>query len=146
MRIKHIEVFNAIMLTGSVSGAARLLHVSQPAVTQVLQHAELQLGYALFERQANRLVPTREAKALHPEVTRLMSQLEVVRRMSKALAQGESESLRVLIVPSLAVSLLPDALRVFRERYPETAVTIRTMHSTEVAQAVALQEGDIGII
>ena len=56
MRLKHIEVFNAIMLTGSASAAARLLHVSQPAVTQTLQHAELQLGYALFTRQRNRLV------------------------------------------------------------------------------------------
>ena len=48
MKLKHIEVFNAVMLTGSVSAAARLLHVTQPAITQTLQHAELQLGYALF--------------------------------------------------------------------------------------------------
>src|SRR5688500_13969677 len=51
MRLKHIEVVNAVMLTGTVSAAARLLHVTQPAVTQVLQHAEVQLGYALFTRQ-----------------------------------------------------------------------------------------------
>ena len=58
MKLKHIEVFNAVMLTGSVSAAARLLHVTQPAITQTLQHAELQLGYALFTRQRNRLVAT----------------------------------------------------------------------------------------
>jgi DNA-binding transcriptional LysR family regulator len=146
MRLKHIEVFNAIMLTGSASAASRLLHVTQPAVTQALQHAELQLGYALFTRQRNRLVPTREAIALYPQVQALMSQLESVRRIATALGGGESQSLRVLVVPSLAVRALPNALRVFRRRYPEMPVSVRTLHSREVAQAIALQEGDVGIV
>lgn len=70
MRIKHVEVFHAVMLTGSVGAAAKLLHVTQPAITQTLQHAELQLGYALFTRQKRRLVPTREAQALYPKCRR----------------------------------------------------------------------------
>jgi DNA-binding transcriptional LysR family regulator len=146
MRIKHVEVFHAVMLTGSASGAARLLHVTQPAVTQALQHAELQLGYALFTRQRNRLVPTREAQALYPEVKALMSQLESVRRLAVALRSGEGSPLRVLVVPSLAVRALPDALRLFRRRYPDMPVSIRTMHSHDIARAMALQEGDLGIV
>lgn len=146
MRLKHIEVFNAVMLTGSVSAAARLLHVTQPAVTQVLQHAELQLGYVLFTRQRNRLVPTREAQALYPEVQALMSQLESVRRLASALRSGEGSRLRVLVVPSLAVRALPDALRIFRLKYPDMPVSIRTMHSHEIARAMVLQEGDVGIV
>ena len=43
MRLRHIEVFNAVMLTGTVSEAARLISVSQPAVSRILQHAELQV-------------------------------------------------------------------------------------------------------
>jgi DNA-binding transcriptional LysR family regulator len=146
MRLKHIEAFNAVMLTGSVSAAARLLHVTQPAVTQTIRHAELQLGYALFTRQRSRLVPTREAQALYPEVQRMMSQLESVRRLAQALRQGEGSQLRVLIVPSLAVRALPDALQRFRRRYPDMPVTIRTLHSSEIARAMALQEGDVGIV
>lgn len=146
MRLKHIEVFNAIMLTGTASGAARLLHVTQPAITQTLQHAELQLGYALFTRQRNRLIPTREALALYPEVQRLVSQLESVRRMANALGAGEGSQLRILIVPSLAVRALPEALARFRQRHGDMPVSIRTLHSREIAQAIALQEGDVGIV
>lgn len=147
MRLKHIEVFNAIMLTGTVSAAARLLHVTQPAVTQALQHAEIQLGYKLFTRQRNRLVPTREAQSLYPEVQRLMSQLEAVRRIASALGRGGQDSeLRILIVPSLAVRALPDALTRFRKRYPDMPISIRTLHSHEIARAMALQEGDVGIV
>lgn len=146
MRLKHIEVFNAVMLTGTVSAAARLLHVTQPAVTQALQHAEVQLGYSLFTRQRNRLVPTREAQALYPEVQAAMSQLEAVRRLAVALRSGESQRFRVLIVPSLAVRALPDALRIFRRRYPDLPVSVRTLHSNEIVRAMALQEGDVGIV
>ena len=146
MRLKHIEVFNAIMLTGTVSAAARLLHVTQPAVTQTLQHAELQLGFALFTRQRRRLVPTREAQALYPEVQHLMSQLESVRRMAQALRSDSESGLRILIVPSLAVRALPDALEAFRRLHPDMPVSIRVQHSREIAQAIALQEGDVGIV
>jgi DNA-binding transcriptional LysR family regulator len=146
MRLKHIEVFNAIMLTGSASAAARLLHVSQPAVTQTLQHAELQLGYPLFTRQRNRLVATHEAQALYPEVQRLMSQLESVRRLALALGEGEGAQLRILIVPSLAVHALPAALQRFRKRHPELPVSIQTLHTREIVRSIALQEGDVGIV
>lgn len=146
MRTKQIEVFNAIMLAGSVSGAARLLHVTQPAVTQSLQHAEVQLGYPLFTRQRNRLVPTSEAHALYPEVQKLVSQLEVIRRLSSGLKNGLHTQLRLFIVPSLAVRALPDALRLFRKQHPSLAVSIQTLHSNEIAHAIALREGDVGIV
>ena len=55
MRLRHIEVFNAVMQTGSVSAAARLINVTQPAVSRTLQHAELQMGFALFQRARGRL-------------------------------------------------------------------------------------------
>ena len=146
MRLRHIEVFNAVMLTGTVGAAARLLHVTQPAVTQALRLAELQLGYDLFTRQRQRLVPTKEAQALYPEVQRLMSQLEAVRRIASALGSDEASDLRILIVPSLAVRALPDALQIFRRKYPAMNVSVRVQHSREIAQAVALQEGDVGIV
>ncbi len=55
MRLRHIEVFHAIMQAGTISGAAQLLHISQPAVTKVLQHCELQLGMPLFDRVRGKL-------------------------------------------------------------------------------------------
>lgn len=146
MRLKHIEVFNAIMLAGTVGGAARLLHVSQPAVTQALAHAELQLGYALFSRQRRKLVPTSEAISLYVEVQQLMAQLESVRRLSQALGSDQAAGLRILIVPSLAVRALPDALRIFRKLHPDVNVSIRVQHSREITQSIALQEADVGVV
>ncbi|CAJ3076526.1 LysR family transcriptional regulator [Burkholderia pseudomallei] len=61
LNLRQIEVFRAIMLTGSISGAAKLLHVSQPAVSRLISYAEQRLGLALFERIKGRLYPTPEA-------------------------------------------------------------------------------------
>src|SRR5260370_38036173 len=76
MRLRHIEVFNAVMQTGSVSAAARLINITQPAVSRTLQHAELQLGFALFQRARGRLTPTNEALALFPHIEKLFEQLD----------------------------------------------------------------------
>ena len=111
MRLKHVEVFHAVMLTGSVSGAARILHVTQPAVTQTLRHAELQLGYALFTRQRNRIVPTSEAVALYPEVQQLMVMLESVRRAAAALpARKPRVAAAVAVAWAVAVAAGAEAI------------------------------------
>ena len=82
MRLRHIEVFNAVMLTGSVSEAARLINVTQPAVSRTLQHAEIQLGFPLFQRAKGRLTPTTEALTLFPHIERLFAQLDEVQRLA----------------------------------------------------------------
>ena len=50
MRLRHIEIFEAIRRTGSLTEAAAALHISQPAASKLLAHAEAQLGFKLFER------------------------------------------------------------------------------------------------
>ncbi len=86
MRLRHIEVFNAIMLTGSVSAAARLINITQPAVSRTLQHAEIQLGFPLFQRAKGRLTPTTEALTLYPHIERLFAQLDEVQRPASTCA------------------------------------------------------------
>src|SRR5256885_14278482 len=90
MRLRHIEVFNAVMQTGSVSAAARLINITQPAVSRTLQHAELQLGFALFQRARGRLTPTNEALALFPHIEKLFEQLDEVQRLADNLRHGQA--------------------------------------------------------
>ncbi len=67
LQLRHIEVFHAVYSCGSISSAAKLLHVTQPAISKSLQHAESRLGYLLFERHKGRLIPTDEARILFVE-------------------------------------------------------------------------------
>src|SRR3569832_2237560 len=139
MRLRHVEVFNAVMLTGSVSGAARLINVTQPAVSRTLQHAELQLGLTLFHRVRNRLVPTPEALALAPHVERVFADLDAVRRVATSLKSGAAANeVRVLSILTLGHEVLPHALTLFRAKHPDVQVSFRTLHSPEILASLAL--------
>ena len=129
MRLRHIEIFQAIRQTGSVSAAAQLLHVSQPAVTKVLQHAELQLGFPLFLRVRGKLQPTPEALALESEVEKVTESLQGVRRLAKSLRRAPGQSVRVGAIPALALSLLPPAILEWKRDYPDIAERARSVRS-----------------
>jgi DNA-binding transcriptional LysR family regulator len=148
MRLRHIEVFNAVMLTGSVSAAARLLNVTQPAVSRTLQHAEIQLGFALFQRVRGRLAPTAEAQTLYPHIERLFAQLDEVQRLAANLrsGQGGQGELRVLTVLALSYEVFPRAMRLFREKYPEVRVVHEALHSPQIVSSLVLQEADVGYV
>ncbi len=145
MRLRHIEVFNAVMLTGSVTAAARMINVTQPAVSRTLKHAELQLGFALFQRVGGRLQPTAEAQALYPLVERLFTQLEDVQRLSVSLRSGRAQTeLRVLTVLALSYEVFPRAVQLFRQKHPRVVVHHQALHSPQIIASLVLQEADLG--
>jgi DNA-binding transcriptional LysR family regulator len=147
MRLRHIEVFNAIMLTGSVSAAARLINVTQPAVSRVLAHAELQLGFPLFQRTKGRLTPTNEAQTLYPHIERLFAQLDDVQRLANSLRQGHQDGeLHILTVLALSYEVLPRALKLFRQQHPNVVVTMDALHSPQIISSLVLQEADVGLV
>lgn len=147
MRLRHIEVFNAILLTRSVSAAARLLNVTQPAVSRTLKHAEIQLGFALFERAKGRLTPTSEALTLAPHIDKLFAQLDEVQRLAGSLKAGQGGgALRILTVLALSYEVLPRAIQLFRQSHPDTRISIEAQHSAQVVSSLVLQEADVGFV
>lgn len=147
MRLRHIEMFNALMITGSVSGAAKLINVSQPAVSRMLQHAEVQLGFQLFQRVRNRLVPTPEAQTLFPHVERVFKDLDEVQRVSATLRGGKTVAeLRIASILTLGHEVIPRALKLFNAKHPDVGVVIKTFHSPEMLSALLLHEADVGFL
>ena len=147
MRLRHIEVFNAIMLTGSVSAAARLINITQPAVSRTLQHAEIQLGFALFQRAKGRLTPTTEALTLFPHIARLFAQLDEVQRLATSLRGGQvAGELRIVSVLALSYDILPRALARFKKKHPDIVVSVEALHSPQIISSLMLQEADVGFV
>jgi len=114
MRLRQIEILNALMITGTVTAAARALHVTQPAITHALLSMEREIGYPLFERVAGRLKPTPEGRILGKESEALMRQFssfsDLARRMQPA---AEAPVLRMVAAPILCATLLPRAIAEF---------------------------------
>lgn len=146
MRLRHLEVFHAVMISGTLSAAARLLNMTQPAVTQAIHSMELQLGYSLFQRIKGRLSPTPEAQALAVEVETLHGQLETVRHLALNLRHTGHERLRVLAAPALAMELVPAAMQTLLQVHPRAQVTVKTGYSSQILAGLALRKADIGLV
>lgn len=145
MRLRHIEIFQAIRQAGSISGAAEFLHVSQPSVTKVLQHAEAQLGFALFRRVKGKLLITPEAQALEMEVRKVTTSLEGVRRLAESLRQMPTETLRIGATPALASSLLPRVVASWLQRHENSRFELSSLHSQELVQNLFMREIDLAL-
>ncbi|WP_116142278.1 LysR family transcriptional regulator [Trinickia diaoshuihuensis] len=145
MRLRHIEVFSAIVSTGSAAGAAKLLHISQPAISKILKHAEQSLGFALFIRDKGKLVPTPEALRLRQELAPLEDQLRRIRRLSTSLAQGAVRPLTVAVTPAIAYSVLPRAVGAWSKAFPDAQCELAVAHTREIEYALLLGEAELGL-
>jgi DNA-binding transcriptional LysR family regulator len=127
-----MEIFRAVMLTGTVSGAARMLYVSQPAVSRLLNHTETSLGLKLFERTGGKLLPTPAAVALFEEVQPVYDVALNVDRFVENLANQSTIEISISCSPALGMSLLPRVIEVFHKRNPKTRIRFFTTLTVDV--------------
>mgnify|MGYP001950234677 CR=1 FL=1 len=110
LSLRQLQIFRAVMRTGSLTAASQALGVSQPAASRLLRHAEDRLGVPLFERRGNGLIPTHEAKALYPDIDRLLGDLDYVERAAEDLRRLQAGRLRIVTIPSLALTIAAEAV------------------------------------
>lgn len=146
MRLRHIEVFHAIYTTGSITSAAEMLHVSQPSVSKVLHHAELQLGFELFNRVKGKLTPTAEAVALIDEVNKVYHQINSLKKSARNLKENLRGHISIAVMPALSLNLLPEAISRFHRAYPDITFDVQTRHHDQVPDSLFEYENDIGLV
>jgi DNA-binding transcriptional LysR family regulator len=146
VNFRQLEVFHAIMTSGSLTEAARNLNVTQPSLSTVLKHAEDQLGLKLFERVGGRLVPTPEADQLFPEVDRIFSQVGSLRRFTQDLRDGRTGFLAIVGHPTLTNGLLPPAVARFLTGHPQIRIRVESGAGARISDRVARREFDLGLV
>jgi DNA-binding transcriptional LysR family regulator len=145
MNLRHIEALHAVLRTGSVGQAARLLAVSQPAVSKLIRHAEQRIGFQLFERVKGRLIPTQELRMLGSEISSLFGQLEHFRRLARNVVAHAEGRLRLGSSHSLGLSVVPHVIARFQARYPNISYDLRTQHTAELIEGLRTQEIDLAL-
>ncbi|MGK9054972.1 LysR family transcriptional regulator [Xaviernesmea oryzae] len=118
LSLRQIEVFHTVMQARSITGASKVLNVSQPALSRTIRRIEDILGIALFVRDRNGLVPTSEALEIHAEIDPLMRQLTGVGTQIGRIARGETAIFRTGSTASVARALVPQALRALSVEVP----------------------------
>ena len=87
--LRQVEVIRAVMMTGTISGAAEMLHVSAPGISRLVKHTEESLGIRLFERKAGLFVPSVEAARVFEQIREVYRGVENLQTAMDALQKGE---------------------------------------------------------
>lgn len=146
LNLRQIEVFRAVMTTGSIAGASQVLFVSQPAVSRLLSYTEQRIGFALFERIKGRLFATPEARRLIGEVELVYQAVQRVNELADELARHRNGILNLVSSPSIGQSFIPQAVASFRRHHPDCKMTFACYSHEHIRERLLNHQADLGII
>lgn len=142
---RQIDAFKTVVQTGTVTESARVLGVSQPAVSRLISDLESEVGFKLFARSGRNLKATPEALLLVEEVRRALSGLEQIKLTASAIKRFKHAQLRLIATPAFSTLIAPQLIQKFAERQPEAMVSLE-IQSTDVAvEWMVSQNFDFGI-
>ncbi|MCG7324631.1 LysR family transcriptional regulator [Achromobacter sp. ACRQX] len=145
MELRQLEAFAAVMSTGSVTAAGRLLGRSQPAISRLLQELEAEIGYPLFARSGPRVTPTEQGFLLYDDVERALTSLQQIRGRADEIARGQAQPLLVTATSALAAGLVPAALKRIEDRLGAARVQLRSASPERVVHAVLSGAAQLGV-
>ncbi|HDU4044052.1 TPA: LysR family transcriptional regulator [Klebsiella aerogenes] len=145
MKLRHLEIFYAVMTCGSLSRAAESLNISQPAASKALKNAELKLGFKLFQRVRGKLLPSSEALTLFEKAQSIYQDLDNLRLLADNLARDPRAKITLGCLPSLGLSLVPELMTDFYQQNSNLVMTLTTEHTETLVKKLDLREIDLAL-
>ncbi|WP_146591292.1 LysR family transcriptional regulator [Puniceibacterium confluentis] len=146
MTLRQVEVIRAVMLRGTINGAAEHLGVSPPGVSRLIKHTEESLGIRLFERRAGLFVPAVEAGPVFDQIREVYKGVENLQSALGSLQKGEDVRLAFASAPSVAQFIAARAVRTIRARYPDLFIDLNILKIEETLDYLLLERGEFVIM
>ncbi|HDS1738121.1 TPA: LysR family transcriptional regulator [Pseudomonas putida] len=145
MNVKQLRAFVSVAKYQSFAQASEHLHVSQPALSLTIKALEENLGGALLTRTTRSVSLTPEGEVLLPLARRLLADWDDTEEMLRQRFTLQLGRVSVAAMPSFAGNLLPQSLKVFRQRYPRVNVTVHDVINEQVLELVRHRRVELGI-
>ena len=147
IKFKQLGAFRAIMTTGSLTAAARQMHLTQPAISKQIQALETEIGLRLFDRrQGSPMTPTKDGIAFFKSIETTLAGIEQIPSIARAIAKADRSRLRLVATPPMLNSTpLMNAVVSFRRRHPDTFLSLEAKHRLDIEPSIADGEADIGL-
>jgi DNA-binding transcriptional LysR family regulator len=145
LRFRQLQAFHAIFDTGTVTGAARQLGISQPGISNLLAQLERQTGFKLFERVKGRLVATPEAGVLFQEVDTVVRGLDHVTQAMVDLQNKQAGQLQVASQHSISFGFMPRLIAQFARDRPDMSISFQSQYSVKIQEWVVAGLFEIGV-
>lgn len=121
---EYWKTFGVVLETGSLSGAARKLDLTQPTVGRHIDALEASLGAALFVRSQSGLISTSLARTLAPHSINMASMAQTLRRTAFNAAETVKGVARLTASEIVGTEILPSILASFRANYPAISIEL----------------------
>jgi len=145
MNLRQLEIFRAVMQSGSTKNAARLLLISQPAVSNMLRQFEDQLEFKLFERISGRLHATQEADVLYDNAEKLFLNFDAIQSLVEDLRDTQAGTLKILASPSFGQSVIPQAIAKFLKDSPAVKISFDTPPHKNIVDQLNSNQADLAL-
>ncbi|WP_434109489.1 LysR family transcriptional regulator [Paraburkholderia caffeinilytica] len=145
INLRQLEVLRAVMRYRTTIGAAEELGMSQPAVSNAIRLAEAKLGFPLFDRVSNRLIPTAEAKLLLDDAEPLFLVHQAIQQKAWDLRTGRAGVLRIFATAELSEWLVPKVLSRFALDHPRAKIYLETLRVDSMIENLDSGMADIGL-
>ena len=144
MTLRHMKIFVTVFQQGSITGAARELHLAQPSVSLAIKELEKYYGLRLFERIGRHISPTEGSKEFYNYAIHIVSLFqEMEKKMKNWDAVG---SIRIGTSITIGTHILPALTRRFQRKYPELRLEAFISKSSDIEQHLLNNSIDIGLI
>ena len=145
INFRQLDAFLAVILNSSVTQAAAMLNISQPAVSRLIHDLEEHIDIRLFERTKGRLHPTPDADQLFQELERTYGGLDRIVDFIEDLRQLKSGQFCLAATTPTGQSIVPIALKEFQKQHPDVKVSYKIMFRREVSDWVDAQQFDLAV-
>ncbi|CAN5212212.1 LysR family transcriptional regulator [soil metagenome] len=142
MTLRQIEVVRAVMVAGTIGGAAKLLNVSAPGISRLIKYTEKSLGVRFFQRQNGRYFPTPEAHNIFEQINGVYQKVDDLTEIISKIGQGALSELRIGSVPSISQVMVPRAIERVRRRFTDLRIDINILKIEEAIDYLLLGRGD----
>lgn len=145
MKIEQFKILEAIVQTGSLKNAAKLLHKTQPALSIAMQKLESEVGFELLDRNQYRLTLTSQGKVFYKESLLLLHNVRELEKLANILATGNEPKLTIAFEQLAIAPQIHPILTSLIERYPHTEFEVLSGTRFSAIERVSRGEADIGI-
>lgn len=146
MQLREIEYLLTIAETGTISGAAQKLLITQPSLSQFLNQYESELGAKLFVRTSHGVRPTAAGEVFLQDARQIRNLYHLSQEKLRDIADMKGGSVRLGISTFRAQSLLPPVLEHFYALYPGVSVQITELDSVRIEDALLEGSLDLGVV
>ena len=146
LNLRQLEALRATIRAGSITGAAKMMHISQPSVSRLVADLEYAVGFPLFARVGRGLTPTIEGRHFYEGVEGMFIGIDRLEELAKSIRTSQGGVISIGAIQSISTIELPKAIGRLYNVNPEIRFEVQSRNTPAILDAVQTRQIDLGIV